>query len=245
MSFNNGLIDTSKYEDGCVKHPNKHMPKHCFRWCYVGSSGAGKTNVLLNTLDHLYFDKLHIICPTALTQPKYLYVKDKYDKEDEKIRTELRRYNKKNKTMYDIEDRVSLHEEMPENFLDSLNKQQVNLVVFDDMVCTDRKQEKAIVDCFIRGRHLNASFIYLTQSFYKIPRVIRLNCSCFNIFHSTNKSELAQLHKDIGLQTDKKSFVDTISKLVEPLYSFVHINIDSIEPFRQQDMTTLIKFNKE
>lgn len=245
MTFENKLIDTSKYEGNKTQHPNRHMPKHCFRWCMIGSSGAGKTNALLNVLEHLYFDKLHIICPTATTQAKYLFLKDKYDKEDEKIRTELRRYNKKNKTMYDIEDRISLHDEMPDNFLNSLNKQQVNIVVYDDMVVADKKQEKQIINTFVRGRHSNSSFIYLTQSFYKIPRVIRLNCNAFNIFHSVNRSELGQLHKDLGLQTDKKSFVDTISKLIEPLYSFIHINIDSTEPFRQQNLISPIKFNKE
>jgi len=240
--FKNQLIDTAKYEDNNIKHPNKSFPKHAFRWCFIGSSGSGKTNCLINALEHLYYDKLHIICPTATSQPKYKYIDDKHSKEDDSIRKQLVKINKKYKSNFDIEDRVSLHESMPEDFLEMLSPEQQNIVIFDDMVCANKKEEKRIVDCFIRGRHKNCSFIYLTQSFYKIPRALRLNCSCFNVFHSVNKSELGQLHRDLGLMTDKKSFVNTISKLIEPQYSFIHINTDSLKPFRTSNMVDEIKF---
>ena len=242
--FTNKLIDTSKYEDQSIKHPNKNFPKHAFRWCFIGSSGSGKTNCLINALNELYYDKLHIICPTAKTQAKYKYISDIHTKEDDNIRKQLYKYNKKHKTNYDIEDRVSLHENISKNFIDSLSTDQQNIVIFDDMVCANKKDEQHIIDCFVRGRHKNASFIYLTQSFYKIPRVIRLNCSCFNIFHSVNKSELMQLHKDLGLMSEKKDFVKMVSKLIEPPYSFIHINTDSNVPFRKQNMIDEIKFDK-
>ena len=241
--FNNKLVDTSKFEDKDIKHKNKAFPKHTYRWLFIGSSGSGKTNTLINCLDNLDFDKLHIICPTADTQPKYLYLKEKLDKEDVPLIRDIEKYNKKHKTDYTLDPRIELHTGIPDDFIGSLNKNQQNLVVFDDCVVCSKKEEKEIIDCYIRGRHQNCSFIYLTQSFYKVPRVIRLNANCFNIFHSVNKSELAMLHKDMGLMSDKKEFVKTISELIEPLYSFVHINTDSNKPFRHQDMVKEIKFN--
>ena len=38
------------------------------------------------------------------------------------------------------------------------------LVIFDDFVC--EKNQKPLIDYFIRGRHKNYSLIYLSQSYY-------------------------------------------------------------------------------
>ena len=55
--------------------------------------------------------------------------------------------------------------------------------MLDDYVC--EKNQRQIVDYFIQSRHKNGSVIYLSQSFYKTPRDIRLNCShyCVLNFH--------------------------------------------------------------
>lgn len=238
--FKNKLVDTSKYEDSGVVHPNENFPKHPYRWLFSGSSGSGKTNCLINALGQLYFDKIHIICPTAHTQPKYRYLADKLNKEDAVIQKEL---DKKYKGKYHLEPRIELHESIPIDMLEILNPEQQNLVVLDDCLCVSKKEEKQITDLFIRGRHRNCSLIYLTQSFYKVPRPIRLNCGAFNLFHSTSPSELSNLHKEMGLSSTKQRFVSTISKLLEPSYTFVHINIDSEKPFRKSDMVSEIKFS--
>ena len=51
------------------------------------------------------------------------------------------------------------------------------IVIFDGYVCD--KNQKPLIDYFIRGRHKNCSIIYLSQSFYGTPKDIRLNCSHF------------------------------------------------------------------
>ena len=54
------------------------------------------------------------------------------------------------------------------------------LVIFDDYVC--EKNQNKIIDYFLQERHKNCSVINLSQSFYKTPRDIRLNCSHYCIF---------------------------------------------------------------
>ena len=54
------------------------------------------------------------------------------------------------------------------------------LVVFDDFIC--EKNQRPLIDYFIRGRHKNCSVIYLSQSYYKTPKDMRLNCSHFSIY---------------------------------------------------------------
>ena len=62
------------------------------------------------------------------------------------------------------------------------------LVIFDDYVCD--KNQRRIIDYFIQGRHKNCSVIYLSQSFYKTRKDIRLNCShyCLHEFPSSREA---------------------------------------------------------
>ena len=66
---------------------------------------------------------------------------------------------------------------IPVNDLDSESQK---MVIFDDYVCD--KNQKPLIDYFIRGRHKNCCVIYLSQSYYKTPKDIRLNCSHFCIY---------------------------------------------------------------
>ena len=74
------------------------------------------------------------------------------------------------------------------------------LVIFDDYVC--EKYRRQIVDYFIQGRHKNCSVIYLSQSFYKTPRDIRLNCSHNCVFEFPSSRERNMISSELGVDKD-------------------------------------------
>ena len=90
------------------------------------------------------------------------------------------------------------------------------LVIFDDFVC--EKNQKPLIDYFIRGRHKNCIVIYLSQSYYKTPKDIRLNCSHFCIyeFPSTNEKSLICRKNN----TPKEAY----EKATKDPYSFIYID---------------------
>lgn len=231
--FKNQLVDTAKFEDNSNINLSDAMPQHPFRWLFIGSSASGKTNALINTLKHLYFDKIIIICPTVRIQGKYLYLIDQLEKRDKAIKKKLHK-------SLTLEPGFATYESMPDGLIEMLDRDQQNLIIFDDLLCVDRRDEKQIQDLFIRGRHKNASMIYLTQSYYKVPRALRLQVNAFNIFHSVNRSELGQLYKDLGISISRKKFIDVISDLIREPYSFVHINTDSKTPYRNDKFEPLL-----
>ena len=49
--------------------------------------------------------------------------------------------------------------------------------------------QEDIINYFIQGRHKNSCVIYLSQSYYKTPKDIRLYCSHYIIFESPTKRE--------------------------------------------------------
>ena len=61
------------------------------------------------------------------------------------------------------------------------------VVTFDAYVC--EKNQNDIINYFIQGRHKNCCVIYLSQSCYKTPKDIRINCSHYIIFESPTKWE--------------------------------------------------------
>ena len=64
------------------------------------------------------------------------------------------------------------------------------LITFDDMishVMSDEKAQQILKDLFIRCRKLNISLCYLTQSFFSVPKDVRLNCTHYILFKLNNK----------------------------------------------------------
>ena len=64
--------------------------------------------------------------------------------------------------------------------LEELALDNQKIVVFDDLVC--ECNQNIILKYFINGRHRYCCVIYLTQTFYKVPKNIGDNCSHFCIF---------------------------------------------------------------
>ena len=64
------------------------------------------------------------------------------------------------------------------------------LIIFDDMishVMSDTKAQQVLKDLFIRCRKLNISLCFLTQSYFSVPKDVRLNCTHYIIFKLNNK----------------------------------------------------------
>ena len=141
------------------------MPNDTFRMLICGNSGSGKTNLLYHMLIEplLHYDEIHLYAKN-LELEKYQILMNKMNE----ISRELD---------YDIMT-VSNDKIIPINNLGYEDNQKI--IIFDDYVC--EKNQREIVDYFIQGRHKNCSVIYLSQSFYKTPRDIRLNCFHYCIY---------------------------------------------------------------
>ena len=85
----------------------------------------------------------------------------------------------------------------------SLNKKRKILIVFDDMIVdmfSNKKLNSTGTELFIRGRKLNISLVFITQSYFAVPKNIRLNSSYYFITKSFKKSRLI-IHQILTFQT--------------------------------------------
>ena len=64
------------------------------------------------------------------------------------------------------------------------NRQRKILIVFDDMIAdimTNKKFQAIIKELFIRCRKLNISLVFITQSYFSVPKDVRLNSTHYLI----------------------------------------------------------------
>ena len=172
------------------------MPNQCFRMLLCGPSFSGKTNTLMHMIYNLlYFDKVYLYAKN-LEQSKYQNLMNMFQPIS-------------NEVGYDVIE-ASNDEIIP---VEDLDGDSQKIVIFDDYVCD--KNQKPLVDYFIRGRHKNCSVIYLSQSYYKTPKDIRLNCSHFSIyeFPSANERSLICRENSIPKELYEKATKDPFSFL--------------------------------
>ena len=69
------------------------------------------------------------------------------------------------------------------------NRQRKILIVFDDMIAdimTNKKFQAIIKELFIRCRKLNISLVFITQSYFSVPKDVRLNSTHYLIKRISN-----------------------------------------------------------
>ena len=74
------------------------------------------------------------------------------------------------------------------------NKKRKIFIVFDDMISdmltSNKKLNLVITELFIRGKKLNISLVFITQSHFAVPKNIRLNSTHYFVMKIPNKREL-------------------------------------------------------
>ena len=70
------------------------------------------------------------------------------------------------------------------------NKKRKILIIFDNMITNmlnNKKLNPVVTELYIRGRKLNISFVFFTQTFFLLPKIIRLNYIHYFIMKIPNK----------------------------------------------------------
>ena len=95
----------------------------------------------------------------------------------------------------------------------NLGRERKILKVFDDMIAdiiNNQKLNPIVTELFIRGRKLNISIVFITQSYFKVPKDVRLNSTHFFIVKILNKRELQQIALNHSSDIDFKDFMKNL-----------------------------------
>ena len=123
--------------------------------------------------------------------------------------------------------------------IDDYNKKRKRkvLIVFDDMIAgiMSSKKFKAIIkELFIRCRKLNISIVFITQSYFRTPKDVRLNSTHYVIMKIRSRKELQNIAQENSGDIDFKDFLKTYKDYTSKLYSCMIIDatVPSGNPMR-------------
>ena len=86
---------------------------------------------------------------------------------------------------------------------------------------TNKKLNSIVTELFIRGRKLNISLVFITQSYFKVPKDVRLNTSHFFIAKILHKRELQQIAIKHSSDVNIKDFTNIYRKCTNEPYLFL------------------------
>jgi hypothetical protein len=189
-----------------TENPNFHLHnlKLPFRMAIVAPSGSGKTNWLVNLI--------HIFSQGKGTFPDVTIVTRN---KDEPL------YN----FLASKSDQIQVKEGM-ENLpqLDKFDKDFNHLVVLDDLVLA--KDQSRIENYYIRARKLNVSVIYISQSYFRIPKVIRQNLSYLVLLKLSGERELKLILSEGGLGLDRDQLLSLYNYATSQKFSSLLIDYE-------------------
>lgn len=187
---------------------DEFCPVQPSRILICGPSGKGKTNLLLCLLfECLQFTRLYINVKDPSEQ-KYELLRKVLEGVQAKTKEDFFWFNSSSEGIVDV---------------DSLSSKEINVVIFDDFVA-DLSARNKISDLFIRGRKKNATIIYLSQSYFHIPKIIRLQSNYKMFFRCFDQREVLNIFQNEGMGVEQRTFVKLFNEATKEPYSFLMLD---------------------
>ena len=179
----------------------------------------------------------------------YLYAKDPYEakyqyliKTRDKLGTDHhndpRAYIEYSNDMHDVYKNIYYYNPDQENKI---------LTVFDDMIADmihNKKLDSIVTELFIRGRKWNIYLVLITQSYFKVPKGVRLNTTHIFIAKISNRRELQEIAWNHSSDISTKDFTNIYRKCTAEPCSFLvnDTTLASDNPLRFRNL--FLEYNK-
>ena len=212
-------ITSENIEDHNKKWP--FISDHPYRVLIVGGSESGKTNALLqltkeqNSDNHI--DKIYLYAKD-LNKPKYQLLIKKREDGGIKHLNDPKTFIEDSQYGDDVYNNINDYNQ---------NRKRNILIVFDDMITdivTNKTFRAIIKELFIRCRKLNISLVFITQSYFYVPKEVRLNYTHYLIMKIHNEKELQQIAINHSADIDYKDFMKIYRNCTSIPYFFLTID---------------------
>ena len=203
------MINFDDYTNGnIVEHNSKwpYIPNHPYRILIIGGSGSGKINALLNLISNQPdIDKIYLYAKDPY-KTKYQYLINKREKVRKNHFNDPKGFMEYSNDMQDVYKNIEDY--------NPIKKRKV-LIIFDDMIAdmiSNNNLNPIVTELFIRGKKLNISIVFNTQSYFKVPKDVRLNSTHFFIMKIPNKKELQKIALNHSSDINFKDFMNIYKK---------------------------------
>lgn len=180
----------------------QHLIEPNFRMLVVAASGGGKTMFLCELIHRTSgtFEEI-IICLRSKHEPLYEMLE------------------KRGKGMI----------KFYENTIPDINEYKTGesrLIVFDDLIL-DKKLLTQIGEYFVRSRKYNMSVAFLSQSFYGIPKLIRLNANYIVLKKIGSDRDVKAIIRDYSLDMPLEQLMKLYRACTKEKTNFLMIDLQN------------------
>ena len=200
-----------------IKYHNLHwslIPDHLDQILIIGGPGLGKTNSLYNLISHQpHIDKTYLYAKDPY-EAKYQFLVYKREKIGLNHFNDFKAFIEYSNDMDDIYQNTEKY---------NPNKKRKILIVFDGMTAdmlNNKKLNLIVTKLFIRGRKLNISLLFITQSYFAVLKNIRLN-SKHSFIIKIPKKGIQRMAFNYSSNIDFRDFINLYKKCTAKPYSFL------------------------
>ena len=127
-----------------------------------------------------------------------------------------------------------------------VNKKRKILIVFDYLIAdmlSNKKLNPIVTELFVRGRKLNISFVFITQSYFAVPKNIRLISNNYFVMKISNKIDFQQIAFNHSSDIDFQNFMNLYKKFIAEPYPLLVtdtiLSSDNFSHFRMNLLGTI------
>ena len=189
-----------------------YIPNISYRILIIGGLWSGKTNVLLNLIEFQPdIDKIYLYAKDP-NEAKYQYLIRLCEKVGIDHLDEAKALIEYSDDMHNVYKNIDEYNPDPKNKI---------LTVFDDMIADMiNKLVWTVTELFIKGRKLNISLAFITQSYFKVPQDVRINTIHFFIAKIMSEREIQRTVINHSSDISTKDFINIYRECTNEPYSF-------------------------
>jgi len=175
----------------------------------IGNSGSRKSSTLLNFISktNCTWGHIYVVAKTC-DEPLYLFLAEKVKSKNITFITKLA----------DVPSPKEL-----KKYGDN------TLIVFDDMCNESLKAQEVIGEYFIFGRKLNITSVYISQSYFKIPKVVRLQFSILMLLKLSSMRDLNMVCSDFNTGLSKTEMGKIYKSATQEAGNFLKIDVNTAD----------------
>lgn len=209
----------SKYllEGARYKNFEKIQIKVPFRMLIIGGSGSGKTLFTASLLRIFNcFSKIWLFARN-LDEPIYRWMRDWFAEFEKKAL-------KGRKRIFFYSNDIS---EIPE--ATDFDPTENNLVLLDDLINDKNLGKSNVANLFTMGRKNNVSVAFLSQSFFRVPMIIRQNATQIVLKKVASMKDFKRIVAEYSLDLDPTALASLYKKCVRTVKDHFIIDLEATD----------------
>ncbi len=181
----------------------KHRTVIPSRWLVIAASGGGKSTFALQYIHDSSGTYEHIaVCLKSRHEPLYEFLEKKIPPES--------------LTFYE--------NTVPQ--ISELENYKQSLIIFDDLIVNKNLQTQ-IADFYIRSRKFGITCMYLSQSYFSIPKIIRGQANYIVIKKLASDKDLALILREYSFNISQERLIQIYKKVTAKKTDFLLIDLEA------------------